>query len=169
MRTKLNYTTLNGIAFFICALFLVLAYIIEFGFNQAPCSLCLLQRYALWIISLIFLISLFHRSANLVTRYVYSAFILFFSLLAFGLSLRQVWIQHLPKEAIPNCTADLFRLIQFQPLINVVQTVLEGGGECHHSHFKILGLSLAEGSALFFASLIVYSILIISYLKKRRI
>jgi protein dithiol:quinone oxidoreductase len=168
MKLKLTFRSLMWLGAAACLVFLGAAYLLEYGFHQAPCSLCLLQRYTLWIVCLIFVFAGIHAPKNL-GRYLYSVIATIFSIIGILLASRQIWIQSLPGDQLPNCTAGLERLFAYQPGLEVIKTILMGGGECADSDFKILGLTLAEQSGLMFAGFIVYLILIIFWQKKRRI
>lgn len=166
MKQTISYRVLNFLGGFAGLAVLTSAYIIEYGFHQAPCSLCLMQRYLLWGLTFLFFIAGFHAQASLKTRLAYGCSYLILAIAGLGLAIRQIWIQHLPKDAVPNCVADLERIFKFQPLIEAFKTVLTGGGECQESTFQILGFNLAEIAALVFTGFIVYGILLL-YQKRR--
>lgn len=168
MKHYFNFRQWNVLGGIACLLVLSTAYFIEYGFNQIPCSLCLLQRYVLWLLCLSFLIAALHAPKGLFTRVAYGLLNVLLSGIGFLLTLRQIWIQHLPKEAAPNCVADLERILQYQPLLEAVQTILTGGGECREAKFTLLGLSLAEISTVVFAGFMLFSIVLVISQKKRR-
>lgn len=166
---NLNYRNIHLTGFIACLIILGSAYFIQYFFHQEPCSLCLLQRYAFWVLSLILLIAGLHNPKNHWTRYSYGTAALLFVVLGLFFSLRQVWIQNLPEGNLPNCTAGLDRLLQYLPLFEAVKTVITGGGECAHTNFKILGLTLADAASLIFFGFFIFIFSIFYLDKKRRI
>jgi len=169
MKPTLNFRRLTLLGGFACLVILGSAYLIEYGFKQAPCSLCLLQRYVLWLLCILFFLAGLHAPNKVPPRIAYLLSTFFLSVIGLLLTLRQIWIQHLPKETVPNCVADLERVLKFQPLLEAAKTILSGGGECRESKFTLLGLSLAENAALAFIVLAIFSLVLIFFVKKRRI
>lgn len=158
-KIRLSFRQLMFFTGGVTLLILLALYFIEYGLHQSPCSLCLLQRYALWGLGLIAMIAALHAPRLFAIKVGYIIGTFAFSCIGFLFALRQIWIQHLPPDSVPNCVADLERLLKYQPLWEVFKTVLTGGGECREIHFKILGLSLAEGAVILFVCFIIYSLM----------
>lgn len=163
----MTFRKLSALASLACLILLGAAYFIEYGLAKAPCPLCLLQRYMLWAVMLCFLLGAIHQTKARV-QYVYCSLVIFFASLGLGLSVRQVYLQHLPKEALPNCTAGLDRLLEFQPLHEVLKVILTSSGECGNVDFEVLGLSLAVWSTIMFLGLLGFAFMVILWIKKRR-
>ena len=169
MKQYFNFRILTLLGGTCLSLILASAYLIEYGLNQAPCSLCLLQRYVLWVLCLLLFIAGLQAPTSTLPRYTYGIGTFLLSVLGLLLALRQIWIQHLPKEAVPNCVADLERVLKFQPLLEAAKTIFDRRGRRREAHFTILGLSLAETAAIVFVCLSIFSLLLIYLEKKRRI
>ena len=138
--------------------FLAVAY---FYFEQqlglAPCPLCMFQRVAMAGIGFFCLLGIIVRPGKVLAK-----------LLAFGVTLssaiglaiagRQVWLQHLPADQVPECGPDLAFMMDAFPLMDVVQKVLSGSGECAEVQWTWLGFSMPEWMVFIFAVMLLISI-----------
>lgn len=147
----------------IMLLSLTFAWILELGFDIKPCSLCLLQRFGMYV-SCLFLgvkliIDYFIPFLNKVwlnkTLLVGSVLGLIGSLIA---GLRQTYIQMLPEDKLPACGADLETLLTIVTPFEAVRKVFEGSGECADKALVVMGLSLANWATVLFAILLTYNI-----------
>jgi len=157
------------ILFILCALasigLLVSSHIVESFFYVIPCQLCLLQRFMFYILAAIFLIGGLHNPKN-IGRYIYSIVCFIFANLGLLIAGRQIWIQHLPLEHMPECAPGLERLLAIHPLLEVIKLVFQGTSECSKIHFAILGLPLSNWSFISFLGFACMCILIIYGQKK---
>jgi len=134
-------------------LVLGLAYFLEYWKHLTPCSLCLLQRYVLWTIALVCGVGAIHGSRTKAVLIFYSGLILAQSALGGLLAGRQVWLQHLPPDQVPNCTAGIERLLMYYSPLETLKMVILTSGECGTVDFRVLGLSLAVWSFILFLML----------------
>ncbi len=74
------------------------------------------------------------------------------------MDLRQVWLQHLPKDQIPVCGQDLAFMTEAFPIGDVICEVLTGTGECAEVSWRLLRLSMAEWSLLWFPALSAWAV-----------
>ena len=147
-----------GLGLFACILLLSLAY---FYFQQAlglvACPLCLFQRACLLIIGGICLLGLI-LPLNKTTAKTAAFFNAVFSALGVSIAGRQVWLQHLPADKVPECGPGLFFMLDRFPLMEVITSVFAGSGECAEVHWRFLGLSMAGWMIIVFAVMLVISI-----------
>ena len=140
---------------------LSLVAIAYFYFQQslglAPCPLCMFQRACLVGIAIFCVLGLLFRPKK-----VGSKTLSFFITLCSGLGLfiagRQVWLQYLPADQVPECGPDLAFMLDVFPLQDVITKVLQGSGECAEVLWRFLGLSMAEWMVLVFAIMTLISI-----------
>lgn len=163
---RLSFRTLYLSGFLLCVSLLASAYFMEYVLELDPCPLCLFQRYTFYSIAAAFLIGAIHN-CRAIGRYIYSIHISFFSLVGIGLAGRQVWLQTIPPELLPSCTASLDRLMVMYPVLDVFKIVLDGSPECVESDFKILFLSIPEWTLITFIGLFIFSVGIMVGQKKR--
>lgn len=143
---------LNWLAFLVCALSIVAALIMQYGFEMEPCPLCIFQRLAVIAAGLIFLLAALHGPKSWGRR-VYG----FAALVAVGvgaaLAIRHLWLQSLPPDKVPSCGPGLDYLYETFPLHEVIAKVLHGSGECAAIQGHFLGLTLPGWTLLLFIAL----------------
>ena len=140
-----------------CTGLLLFGFYLEYFQNLSPCPLCLLQRLFYFMILLINVFSLFLLSA---VRYKITSLCIstFFSLLGAITAGRQVWLQHLPSDQIPECGPGAAYLLEVYPLQKVLEIIYRGSGSCAETLWEFLGLSIAGWSTIFFIFLLTYSL-----------
>lgn len=166
-KIRLKFQALCGLGALFCALLLTTAYGLEFFLQLVPCPLCLLQRYVIWIMTIIFFLAILHRPIAL-GRYIYASIILILSGVGSGLAIWQLWLQYSPAPKTATCIASLERLFEYYSLKEALEMLLGSVG-CGQVDFVFLHLSLAAWSLLAFIALAVLSFLLIMGHKKRRI
>ena len=126
---------------------------------QNPCPLCIMQRVAYIALMIVFLIGALHGPRRAVAWW-YSGLLVLISLAGAGIATRQVWLQHLPKDRVPECGPGLSYMLNKFPLIDALEKVFRGSGECAEVTWTLLGLSIAEWSLIWFLIFGVYAIYI---------
>ena len=123
----------------------------------ALCPLCMVQRAFFYAVTALFVIAALHGPGRIGTA-IYSVLIVLFALGGAATAGRQVWLQHLPADKVPQCGPDLYFMLENFPLSRVWKTLLSGTGECAAVDWTFLGLSIAGWSLVWFAVLTVYAI-----------
>ncbi len=121
------------------------------------CPLCILQRIAYIAIIFVAVIACIHDPQGLGLR-IYSGLILISALIGAGIAARQVWLQHLPADQVPECGPDLAYMLEVFPLAETLKMVFTGTGECAEVQWNFLTLSIAEWSLVCFAILVIFSL-----------
>ncbi len=134
------------------------AYYLQFSLGEDPCPLCIFQRVAYFAAGVVALVATLHGSRGVARRF-YSSLIGLAGLSGFGIAARQTWLQHLPKDLVPECGPGLSFMLEHYAAFDILQKVLRGSGECAEVGWTFLGFSIAEWSLLCFASLVAYSVL----------
>ena len=129
----------------------------------APCPLCMFQRAALIGVAFFCLFGLIFNLTK-----VWSKIVIFgatvFSVLGLAIAGRQVWLQHLPEDQVPECGPDLAFMLDVFPLQEVITTVLQGSGECAEVQWTLLSFSMPEWMVFIFT---VMTIICLRLLFKR--
>jgi disulfide bond formation protein DsbB len=89
--------------------------------------------------------------------WIYAALIALFALGGAAAASRQVWLQHLPPDKVPQCGPDLFFMLENFPLARTLEKLFYGTGECAAVDWKFLGLSIAGWSLVWFIALAIYA------------
>jgi disulfide bond formation protein DsbB len=140
-----------------CAGLLGFGYYLELVKGIEPCPLCLIQRAFFALAGLTGLIAAIHNPATQGTR-IYSVFMAIFSIAGGSVAGRQVWLQHLPKDQVPECGPGLEYMLQAYPFGDVLTKVFKGSGECAEVGWTFLGLSIAEWALACFILLTITSV-----------
>lgn len=126
---------------------------------QNPCPLCILQRVVYIVLMVVFLIGALHGPRR-VGAYVYSTLLAVISLIGAGIAARHVWLQHLPKDKVPECGPGLGYMLDRFPLFDAIAKIFRGSGECAEAGWRLLGLSIAEWSLVWFILLGAFAVYI---------
>ncbi len=149
-----------SIIFVICASLLGFGLYLEHSVDLEPCPLCIFQRVAYIVIALFALIAVIHNPRKLFER-IYTGLILITSLCGAGIAGRQVWLQHLPEDKIPECGPGLEYMLGAFPLTDALRMILSGSGECAEVQWTFLSFSIAEWSILCFIGLVIASVMML--------
>lgn len=131
-----------------CMLLLGFGYYLQFVQGLDPCPLCILQRVAYMGVGVVCLAGFIHGSASR----IYSALALLSALAGAAIAARQVWLQQLPPDLVPECGPGLDFIMQAFPLLDALKLIFTGSGECAETLWTFLSLSIAEWSLFWFAA-----------------
>lgn len=141
-----------------CAGLLAAGAYFQFVEGLKPCPLCISQRIAIFLTGLCFLAAAIHNPGPAgVKRYaILGAFI---ALAGAGISMRHVWLQHLPPDQVPVCGPGLDYMLQYFPLFETLKLMLSGTGDCAEVDWTFLTLSMPAWTLIAFLMLAALSIL----------
>lgn len=154
-----------SIIFVVCTSLLGFGLYLEHAVGLEPCPLCVFQRIAYIVIGLFALIGAIHNPQKLFER-IYTGLILIASLFGAGVAGRQVWLQHLPEDKIPECGPGLEYMLDAFPFTEALRMILSGSGECAEVQWTFLSFSIAEWSIVCFISLLIVSLTMLIRHKK---
>ena len=130
-------------------------YYLQYVQGLEPCPLCMVQRLFFYLLIATFVIAALHAPRRVGT-WIYTAFAVLFAAGGAATAARQVWLQHLPADKVPQCGPDLFFMLENMPLSRTLQKLIQGSGECAKVDWTFLGLSIAGWSLICFIVLGVY-------------
>ena len=140
------------------SLFLItVAYFMEYVMEMKPCILCQLQRVSVFLVAFFSLLGLCHKNFSLGVFKLYLSFILLSILFGVYLSSRQLYLQNLPVELVPNCVPDLNYLLDTLPIFEVFLLALQGDGNCAEVVWSLFGISIPGWTFLGFLLLFCYA------------
>lgn len=140
-----------------CAGLIAFALYLQFQQGEDPCPLCIFQRVAVIASGVVFLLAALHGPGPTGTR-VYAVLLLITNGVGGAIASRHVWIQHLPKDQVPECGPGLSYLLDTFPLAAVVRKVLSGSGECATVGWTLLGMSIPEWTLLSFIAMALWGL-----------
>jgi len=144
----------------VCALLLGFGFYLQYGKGLEPCPLCLVQRGFFMAVMAVYIVAAMHAPGRRGTV-LYSLGAALFALGGAVVAGRQVWLQHLPADKVPQCGPDLYFMLENFPFSRTLKTLISGTGECAAVDWTFLGLSIAEWSLAWFSALLVYSLWLI--------
>lgn len=130
-----------------CVAMLAYGLYLQHGLGLEPCPMCIVQRYALFLIALIAALAgvtgrkglHLGASAALFLTAVFGAYV----------AARQSWLQWYPPEVV-SCGRDFYGMIETFPLQRAIPMIFKGGGDCSKVDWTFLGGSIANWSFLCF-------------------
>ena len=145
-----------GLGALACIALLAYAYYLQYVTGLEPCPLCMVQRGFFYAVLALFVLAALHGPRGR-GGVVYAALITLFALGGAATAGRQVWLQHLPPDKVPQCGPDLFFMLENFPLGHTLEKLFYGSGECAAVDWKFLGLSIAGWSLVWFIALSIYA------------
>ena len=134
-----------------CAALLGFGYYLQHAQGLEPCPLCLVQRGFFYAVGIVCLLALAHGPRRSGAIALYAGLAALFAAGGAATAGRQVWLQHLPKDKVPQCGPDLFFMLENLPLSRTLQKLVQGSGECAAVDWTFLGLSIAGWSLVWFS------------------
>jgi protein dithiol:quinone oxidoreductase len=125
-----------------------------------PCPLCITQRLFYICSGLFALLGLF----TIRTRWAQRLSAIGMAAAATGGILtagRQVWLQHLPKDQVPECGPGLQYWLENEPWLRTLSLLLKGDGNCAEVTWTFMGFSMGEWSLAWFILFLVVSLLLL--------
>ena len=126
-----------------------------------PCPLCIAQRIVFFALGGWFLLATLH-GPNGWGRWVYGIGGAVIGLIGVGISGRHVWLQGLPADQVPSCGPGLEFILDAFPLMDALQLILKGSGECAELSWSFLGLSMPAWALVWFVLMIFGGMLPVS-------
>jgi protein dithiol:quinone oxidoreductase len=148
---------LFSIAALACALLLAFGYYLQYARGLDPCPLCLVQRGFFYAVLAVCVVAALHAPRRVGTV-LYALAVFLFAAGGAAAAGRQVWLQHLPPDKVPQCGPDLFFMLENFPLARTLKTLIAGTGECAVVDWTFLGLSIAEWSLAWFVAFCFYAL-----------
>ena len=150
----------------ICGALFAFALYLQYYEYQNPCPLCILQRIAFIAMMVVFLAGFIHGPRR-TGAIIYSTLLVIIAAIGAGIATRHVWLQHLPKDQVPECGPGLEYMLNKFPLTQALEKVFRGSGECAEVGWTFLTLSIAEWSLAWFVLLGVLAVYIGAAARKR--
>ncbi len=157
----------NLVGFLICVLLMAYAYYSQFHDGLEPCVLCIFQRIAMIILGIIFLIALLHHP-KIVGARIYGILLLLVACAGSAVSIRHIYVQHLPDYLTPPCGPGLNYMFKTLPFNKFIVKAFTGTADCSVVTWRFLGLSMPEWVLIWFVILGVGGLLVNWYWSKPR-
>jgi disulfide bond formation protein DsbB len=123
---------------------------LQHGLKLEPCPLCILQRVAFVAIGMTAMLAFLHNP-DAMGRKFYGLLMILFSLAGAAVAGRNLWLQSLPPDRVPECGPGLDYMLEAFPLSKALPMVFQGSGECAKVEWTMLGLSIPAWALGWFA------------------
>lgn len=143
---------LNLLAAIGCAALIAIALYMQYAMDLKPCYLCILQRGFVLAIGLVLLIAAIHNPARRGQR-LYNSLGMLTALGGAGFSLRQLWLQSLPKDQVPACGPPAEYLFDALPFKEALGLMFRGDGNCAEIQWSLFGISIPGYTLMAFTGL----------------
>lgn len=125
-----------------------------------PCPLCITQRMFYVGIGLFALVGLLIINSSWIQRISASLM----ALCAVGGIItagRQVWLQHLPKDQVPECGPGLQYWLENEPWLQTLSLLFKGDGNCAEVQWTFIGFSMGEWSLAWFVLFLLVALFLL--------
>lgn len=153
LNPRLGY----ALGFVVCAGLIGFALYLQHYQYQDPCPLCILQRVVYMVLMGFFLVAALHGPGR-VGAMVYGGLLFLAAGVGAAIATRHVWLQHLPKDQVPECGPGLEYMLRKFPLSQAFEKILAGSGECAETGWTFLGLTIAGWSLVWFVLLGAFAV-----------
>src|SRR5437762_24598 len=157
MIDRLSTRTGFAAAAVVCAVLLAFGFYLQYFQRLDPCPLCYVQRGFFFILLGVFAVAALHGPGR-AGALVYGILGAIFAAGGLAAASRQVWLQHLPADRVPQCGPDLFFMMKNFPAGETLMKLVQGTGGCAKVDWTFLGLSIAEWSLAWFVALLAYAL-----------
>lgn len=149
----------------LCVALLAFGLYLQHVVGLEPCPMCIVQRYALFLVAIIAGLS---GAADKKGLHIGGALLLL-ATAGFGafVAARQSWLQWYPPEVV-SCGRDFYGMIETFPLQRAIPMIFKGGGDCSKVDWTFLGGSIANWSFLCFSGIAALALVLIWRQLKRR-
>ena len=155
---KFNPRVWFFLGFIGCVFLLAMGAYFQFVDGLEPCPLCISQRIAILLTGIVFLFAALHNPGQSGVR-IYAILGAVTALFGGAISTRHVWLQHLPKDQVPECGPGLEYMFQNFPLTATLKLMLSGTGDCAEVTWSFLSLSMPAWTLVAFLMLATLSLL----------
>ncbi|MDX1433283.1 MAG: disulfide bond formation protein B [Gammaproteobacteria bacterium] len=138
--------------FLLAAALIAVALYMQHVMGLEPCPLCIVQRVLVMAVGAVALIAAVHDPAA-TGRRVYAGLLAVLAVLGAAVAGRHVWLQSLPPERVPECGPGLEYMLETFPLLETLEMVLRGSGECAAVSWRFMGLTIPGWTLVVFCAL----------------
>jgi disulfide bond formation protein DsbB len=149
---QLSRRLANLAGFLVCAALLAFAYFSQFHDNLEPCPLCIFQRIGVIGVGVFFFLAWAQHPKGWGAK-VYGVLILLAAAAGGAVSIRHIYVQHLPPEMAPPCGPGIGYLFAKLPFSTFLVKAFTGSADCSAVTWSFLGLTMPEWVLIWFVLL----------------
>jgi len=142
-----------GMVALACTAMLVFGTYLQHVVGLEPCPMCIVQRYALFLIAACALLAAASSRKGL--HIAGGAILVVLALAGAYVADRQSWLQWYPPE-VASCGRDLYGMIETFPLKRALPMIFRGAGDCSVVDWTLLGGTIANWAFVCFSTFAVF-------------
>jgi len=158
---RLSQRSMFAAAFVACLVLMGAALTMQYVLNLEPCPLCIIQRVLVIALALVALAAALQNPST-TGRRAYGVLVLVLGVLGVIVAGRHVWLQNLPADQVPECGPGLEYLLDAFPLMEALDIVFRGSGECADVQWVFLGLSIPGWTLVVFTGFTLFGVVLIA-------
>jgi len=159
--SQLNNRVVNLAGASICvASVLIAIFYMERVLHLAPCPLCILSRYVICIMGVIFFVGLIDNQ-RFISQFVYTGINILFAALGIAIAGRHMWIQYHPSVTCSIGPAS-------KSIIGYITKAFAGSSDCAKNDWQFLGMTVPEQTLVLFIGLTILLCIQVYTIIKRR-
>ena len=135
-----------------CAGLVGASFYVQHVLDVEPCPLCIIQRFTYLALAIVFWVAALAPRQGALQRGLFGLAAVL-TLGGLGVAGYQTHLQLAPPTLTGTCSASLSYMLETLSVTDVLAQLLNAKGDCSDTSFKILGLTLAQGSLLIFTAL----------------
>ncbi len=145
------------LVFAICTCLILTALYMQRVMGLEPCYMCILQRVFVIATGSGALLAFLHNP-GVIGKRIYSVLVAVMALAGSFFSGKQLWLQSLPEDQIPECGVSVDYLFEVHTFGNALKELLQGDGNCAEVQWVFLGLSIPGWTLVCFIGLAAIAI-----------
>lgn len=147
------------ICLLLCCGLLGFAAYLQTHLGLLPCPLCVVQRFIIGLLGLLFLLSSLYTAQENFWRRFHSGLLVLMSLLGAAVAGRHVWLTMQPVGTVPTCGPSLDYMLQNLPWSQTYKMLLQGAGDGAKDTWQLLGYTLPQWTLLFFSLMALFGLI----------
>lgn len=121
-----------------------------------PCPLCMTQRFFYYLVGIFAILGLLALRRPVWQKLI-AVLIAFSAIGGLVTAGRQIWMQHLPPDKVPECGTGLEYWLANKPFLETLQLLFKGDGNCAEIQWEFLGFTIADWSFFWFCIILLTS------------
>lgn len=157
MKQLSKLRMVNLVAFLLCFAMIIMAAYLQFSKGLEPCPLCVVQRFLVVVLGLIFLIGFLHRSTGWGIKF-HGLLVCLIAGAGIAAAGRQTYLQWLPPNQLPPCAPNLSYILEKLSWADSIRFLIRGSADCAQVKWTLLNLSIPEWTLGFFILFAIFGL-----------
>lgn len=151
MKQLSKVRVINLLGFLLCCAMIGMAAYLQFSKGLEPCPLCVIQRFVVILLGVVFLIGFLHKAGGKGWVRFHGFIIFIFSASGLAAAARQIYLQTLPPNQLPPCAPNLSYILEKLSWVDAFKFLVRGSADCAQVKWTLLNLSIPEWTLGFFS------------------